>query len=74
VEAKALAPVQPALCPAPADAQSALAREVKGLPAWLDVQSELVSAEHHVGRGRPRKDAAPMMQWHIQATVSVKQP
>jgi len=57
-----------------ADAQSALARELKGLPAWLEVQSELVSSEHHVGKGRPRKDAAPTMQWHIRATVSVKQP
>ena len=37
-------------------------------------RSELVSSEHHAGKGRLRKDAAPMMQWHIQATVSVKQP
>jgi transposase len=57
-----------------ADAQSALARESKGLPVWLDVQSEFVSAEHHAGRGRPRKDEAPVLQWHIQATVTVKQP
>ena len=57
-----------------ADAQSALTREVKGLPMWLEVQSELVSSEHHAGKGRPRKDAAPTLQWHIQATVSVKQP
>jgi transposase len=57
-----------------ADAQSALTREVKGLPVWLEVQSELVSSEHHAGKGRPRKDAAPTMQWHIQATVTVKQP
>ena len=57
-----------------ADAQSALARELKGLPAWLEAQSEFVSSEHHTGRGRPRTDAAPTMQWHIQAMVSVKQP
>ncbi len=57
-----------------ADARSALARELKGLPLWLDVQSEFVSSEHHEGRGRPRKDAAPMLQWHIQATGAVKQP
>ncbi len=57
-----------------ADAQSALARELKGLPVWLEVQSEFVSSEHHVGRGRPRKEAASTMQWHIQATVTVKQP
>lgn len=57
-----------------ADAQSALTRELKGLPAWLEVQSELVSSEHHTGRGRPRKEAVSSMQWHIQATVRVKQP
>ncbi len=59
-----------------ADAQSALARarELKGLPMWLEVQSELVSSEHHAGKGRPRKDATPTMHWHIQTTVSVKQP
>jgi transposase len=57
-----------------ADAQSALARELKGLPVWLEVQSEFVSSQHHTGRGRPRKDATATMQWHIQATVTVKQP
>jgi transposase len=57
-----------------ADAQSALAREVKGLPVWLEVQSKFVSSEHHAGKGRPRKEAAPTTQWHIQATVTVKQP
>ena len=57
-----------------ADAQSALAREVKGLPAWLEVQSEFVSSERHAGKGRPRKEAAATMQWHIQATVTLKQP
>jgi transposase len=57
-----------------ADAEAALKRELKGLPVWLDVQSEFVSAEHHAGRGRPRKDAAPTMQWHIASTVAVKQP
>jgi transposase len=57
-----------------ADAEAALKRELKGLPVWLDVQSEFVSAEHHAGRGRPRKDAAPTMQWHIASTVEVKQP
>src|SRR6266702_7306292 len=57
-----------------ADAQSALAREVKGLPLWLEVQSAFVSSEHHAGKGRPRTDAAPTRHWHIQATVTVKQP
>jgi transposase len=57
-----------------ADAEAALKRELKGLPIWLEVQSEFVSSEHHTGKGRPRKEATPTMQWHIQATVSVKQP
>jgi transposase len=57
-----------------ADAQSALARELKGPPVWLEVQSEFVSSEHHTCRGRPRQDAAAVMQWHIKATVTVKQP
>jgi transposase len=57
-----------------ADARSVLARELKGLPAWLEVQSEFVSSEHHPGRGRPRKDATPAKQWHIQATVTIMQP
>jgi transposase len=57
-----------------ADAQSAWAHELKGLPVWLEVQSEFVSSQHHTGRGRPRKDATAARQWHIQATVTVKQP
>jgi transposase len=57
-----------------ADALSAWARELKGLPVWLDVQSEFVSSEHHIGRGRPRKDATAAIQRHIQATVTIKQP
>ncbi len=57
-----------------ADAEAALKRELKGLPGWLEVQSEFVSSEHHTGKGRPRKEATPTMQWHLQATVSVKQP
>lgn len=57
-----------------ADAHSALAHELKGLPVWLEVQREFVGSQHHTGRGRPRQDAAAVMQWHIQATVTVKQP
>jgi transposase len=57
-----------------ADAQSVVARERKGLPAWLEVHSELVRSEHHTGQGRPRKEAVPTVQWPIQATVTVKQP
>ena len=62
------------ILPAEPMRSSALARELKGLPMWLEAQSALVSSEHHAGKGRPRKDATPTLQWHIQATVSVKQP
>lgn len=57
-----------------ADAQSAVARERKGLPVWLEVQSELVSVPYHTGKGRPKKEATPTMQWQITSTVSVNQP
>ena len=57
-----------------ADAAAALKLELKGLPVWLEVQSEFVSSEHHEGRGRPRKEAVPTLRWHIQATLTVKQP
>ncbi|GHO71564.1 IS4 family transposase [Ktedonobacter sp. SOSP1-52] len=56
-----------------ADAEAALQRELKGLPPWLDVQHELVSSEHHSGKGRPRKGVAPLLQWHTKATVTVNQ-
>lgn len=56
-----------------ADAQSALARELKGLPVWLDEQSELMNVPHHTHKGRPRKEATPTMQWRIMSTVSVNQ-
>jgi hypothetical protein len=35
-----------------ADAEAALKRELKGLPCWLEVQSEFVSSEHHTGNRR----------------------
>ena len=57
-----------------ADAQSALTRELKGLPAWLQVQSELVSYGRHTGKGRPRKGTSPTTaQWQIKATVTINQ-
>src|SRR5260370_1555377 len=57
-----------------ADAAATLTRALKGLPASLETQSALVGSEHHLWRGRPRKEVAPTTQWHIQATVTVKQP
>lgn len=56
------------------DAQSAVTRERKGLPVWLDVQSEFVRVPHHIGKGRPKKEATLTLQWQITSTVSVNQP
>jgi len=61
-------------CACEADARTALEREHKGTPAWLDVQSEVVAHAHHEGRGRPRTDASPLAQhWQIVASVSINQ-
>ena len=58
-----------------ADARAALERELKGKPAWLEVQSELLAHPRHAGKGRPRKDASPATyQWQIVVQVSVNQP
>jgi transposase len=58
-----------------ADAQATLERELKGLPAWLEVHSEVVAHARHTGKGRPRKGASPAtQQWQIVATVTVNQP
>src|SRR2546426_9191914 len=57
-----------------ADAQSALVRELKGLPLWLDVQSELVSHVRHASKGRPRKGTSPStMEWQVQVSLTVNQ-
>ncbi len=57
-----------------ADAHSAAQRELKGKPAWLDVQTALVAHPQYAGKGRPRKDAPPVShQWQIMAVVSVNQ-
>ena len=57
-----------------ADARAALERELKGKPAWLEVEVEFVAHPHHAGKGRPCKDAHPATyHWQIVATVTVKQ-
>src|SRR5712692_8677657 len=57
-----------------ADARAALERELKGKPAWLEVQSELIAHPRHAGKGRPRKDASPAAyQWQIVVQVSANQ-
>jgi transposase len=58
-----------------ADARAALERELKGLPSWLEVQSDVVAHPHYAGKGRPRKEASPTThQWQIVATVTVNKP
>jgi transposase len=58
-----------------ADARAALERELKGLPTWLEVQSDVVAHARHAGKGRPRKEANPAThQWQIVATVTVNKP
>jgi transposase len=55
-----------------ADARTALERELKGKPTWLEVRSEIIAHPRHAGKGRPRKDASPPThQWQIVATVTV---
>jgi len=58
-----------------ADARAALERELKGLPTWLEIHSDVVAHPRHAGKGRPRKEASPLTyQWQIVATVTVNQP
>lgn len=55
-----------------ADARTALEREVKGKPAWLDLHTEVIAHPQYGGKGRPRTDATPSgYQWQVMATVSV---
>jgi len=57
-----------------ADARTAAQRELKGKPAWLEIQTDLITYPQYAGKGRPRKDAPPVShQWQIVAAVSVNQ-
>src|SRR5258708_36655807 len=56
------------------DAQTAMEREKKGQPAWLDIHHELVAHARHARRGRPRKEDSPVKEeWQIVATVTICQ-
>jgi len=56
------------------DAQTAMEREKKGQPAWLDIHHELVAHARHASRGRPRKEDSPLKEeWQIVATVTINQ-
>jgi transposase len=56
------------------DAQTAMEREKKGQPAWLDIHHELVAHARHASRGRPRKEDSPLKEeWQIKAQVTINQ-
>jgi transposase len=55
-----------------ADAQQAWEKSLKGLPAWLHVQSTPHSHPIFEGRGRPSRDQVPSgHRWHVTSTVSI---
>lgn len=55
-----------------ADARHALAKTMQRCPAWIQVQTEIVSVAKHRQRGRPRQGAEPARQiWQIQATITL---
>jgi transposase len=54
------------------DARTALARQLKTCPAWLQVESVLVLQPTHRRPGRPRKDAPPdQVAWQLLTTRTV---
>lgn len=54
------------------DAQAALDQQLKARPAWLLVQTQLVTHPKYQQRGRPRNDATPdHTVWQIEASVAV---
>lgn len=57
-----------------ADAHAALSEATKKLPAWLEVNSTLVSHPRYAKSGRPSKDAAPQsFVWQVKATLDIDQ-
>jgi len=56
------------------DAQAALAQQLKGCPAWLDVQTQVVAHPRYAQPGRPRSGAVPARQeWQVVAELSVNE-
>lgn len=54
-----------------ADAQAALARTSKDLPAWLVVKGAVVAQPRYAHRGRPAKAVLPeTVVWQVQAQVT----
>ncbi len=46
--------------------------ELKGKPAWLDVQRQIIAHPQYGGKGRPFKEARPTgYQWQLMVSVSV---
>jgi transposase len=53
------------------DAEAELERQVKTLPVWLRVSSQVHVRSHYGGKGRPAKQAAPRRQsWQMEATLT----
>ena len=53
------------------DAQAALARTRKDLPAWLRIDGQVVAQPRYAHRGRPAKAAVPdTVVWQVQAQVA----
>jgi transposase len=53
-----------------AEAEAELARQLKTLPNWLQVTSQVRAQPHYAGKGRPGKAAQLLRQsWHVEATV-----
>ena len=54
------------------DAQAALTQALKDRPAWLQVDSQVVSQPRYARKGRPRKEAAPhRLVWQVQTCLRV---
>jgi transposase len=54
-----------------ADAQQALAHELRHCPPWIQVQTTLIAVRKHQRRGRPRKAATTDTRWQIQSTLTI---
>ena len=55
-----------------ADAEAAARQQLKTLPIWLRVASQVKSQPHYAGKGRPPKGQQPDREtWHVQAQVAV---
>jgi transposase len=55
------------------DAEAALAQQLKKLPSWLSVESQLIAHAKQRRPGRPRTGTTPeRTEWQVAATVAVE--